>query len=213
MSKKHLARSVIEGGRARYNKFDRRRSHAVARAAEHRVEHELVSGADTEDIVFEPLSPVYRGFRDKLGPARRFLRSQVGRPWDKVQSELFARFDTRTTAGRHILYCHLLREVERQRVTPYDTFYVSAHGILRWQQRKSWSLYQPREVLPEPPHVVDAWLAKRRVRWHDTNAYWLVPVASGRYRQDRRLTAEEQARYLALPRWFRERVETLESEV
>jgi site-specific DNA-cytosine methylase len=39
-----------------------------------------------------------------------------------------------------------------------------------------------------------------------------LPVASGRYRQDKRLTPEEQARYLTFPRWFRERVESLEGE-
>ncbi|HEX2670156.1 MAG TPA: hypothetical protein VHM25_04750 [Polyangiaceae bacterium] len=213
MSKKHLARTVIEGGRDGWSKFHRRYSHAAARAAQHRQEHELLAGRDADEAVFEPLWPVHRSFSDKLGPARRFLRSQVGRPWDKVQAELFERFDTRTTAGRHILYCHLLREVELDRITRYDTFYVSAHGILRWQQRKRWSyVYGQREPLPEPRHVVDAWLASRRVTWRDSNAYWLLPVASGRYRQHHRLTAEEQTRYLALPRWFREQVETLESE-
>lgn len=211
MSKKHLARTVIEGGRDGWSKFHRRYSHAATRAAEHRQGRELLAGADADDAVFEPLRPVQRGFRDKLGPARRFLRSQVGRPWDKVQGELFERFDTRTTAGRHILFCHLLREVERARATPYDTFYVSAHGILRWRQPKRWSFRQ-QERLPEPRDALEAWLSSRRVIWHDSTAYWLLPVESGRYRQHRRLTREEQARYLALPRWFRERVEAPQSE-
>src|SRR5678815_2009635 len=99
MATKNLARTVIEGGRAHYNRFQRRHSNSVERTHAHVLERELCRAQELDDVVFEPRQHVYRGFHDKLGPARRWLRSQVGRPWDKVQSELFARFDSRTTAG------------------------------------------------------------------------------------------------------------------
>ena len=38
MSTKNLARTVIEGGRARYNKFERRHSTAVERSHAHQLE-------------------------------------------------------------------------------------------------------------------------------------------------------------------------------
>jgi hypothetical protein len=141
MSTKNLARTVIEGGRTHYYQFQRQHTNGVARVRTHELEHALCTRADADNAVFEPRQPVYRDFADKLGPARRWLRSQVGKPWDKVRGELFARFDTRTTAGRHILFDHLLQEVRgpqhhialsfRRR-----EFWISPHGILRYRERR-----------------------------------------------------------------------------
>jgi hypothetical protein len=50
-------------------------------------------------------------FSDLLGPLRRYLRKQVGRPWDKVWSEISRTLDTRSLSGRHILD-HIGWEVE-----------------------------------------------------------------------------------------------------
>lgn len=41
-------------------------------------------------------------FTDVLGPLSGFLRKNVGRPWDKVYSELCAGLDKRKTTGLHI---------------------------------------------------------------------------------------------------------------
>lgn len=40
---------------------------------------------------------------DHLGPLRRFLRSKVGQPWDRVYSELCRRLDSNSLTGRHVL--------------------------------------------------------------------------------------------------------------
>jgi hypothetical protein len=78
---------------------------------------------------------------DHLGPLRRFLRKQVGRPWDKVYSEICAE----RRAG-NILYDHLRRHVfdyvtiedlnlprSKRR---YRLFFVDARtGILRLNKR------------------------------------------------------------------------------
>ena len=102
MTTKNLARTVIEGGRSCYNQWERRYSNAQERAHERLVSAALVGAADPDVTWYAPRKPVYRGFRDKLAPAERWLRSHVGRPWSKVRSELFSRFDTRTTAVRAI---------------------------------------------------------------------------------------------------------------
>src|SRR5690349_2635006 len=54
-----------------------------------------------------------RWFDDHLGPLRRWLRSQVNRPWDKVWSELAGGIDSRTVTGRHLLD-HARWEVDEQ---------------------------------------------------------------------------------------------------
>jgi hypothetical protein len=43
-----------------------------------------------------------KSFTDLLGPLLRFLRSNVGRPWDAVYSEMSEHLDDRKTTGRHI---------------------------------------------------------------------------------------------------------------
>jgi len=50
-------------------------------------------------------------FTDVLGPLRGFLHSNVGRPWDKVFSELRRGLDIRKVTGRHI-FGHLQWMVE-----------------------------------------------------------------------------------------------------
>lgn len=61
---------------------------------------------DGEDFTVEriaPRPPRTKHFDDLLGPLRKFLRSQVGRPWDKVYSEICAGIDSRSVTGRHLL--------------------------------------------------------------------------------------------------------------
>jgi hypothetical protein len=43
------------------------------------------------------------GLNENLAPLKRYLRAQVGRPWDKVFSEISARIDRRNTVQQHIL--------------------------------------------------------------------------------------------------------------
>ena len=208
MSTKNLARTVIEGGRHRYSKFTRRHANAVERAHTHQLERELCSTKDPETALFPRRDPAGRGFDDKLGPAKRWLHSQVGRPWDKVRSDLFARFDTRTTAGRHIVFDHLLEEVrvEIGRFHRFQEFWISTHGILqhRTYERKRWAAAQQTRRLPEPDSVLRQWLDGRRVIEHGSRLYWLVPTLHGGFRQHHQLDEPNAQRFRALPRWFRE---------
>jgi len=43
----------------------------------------------------------YRALNENLSPLRRYLRSQVGRPWDKVFGEICAHIDRRSTVQQH----------------------------------------------------------------------------------------------------------------
>jgi hypothetical protein len=51
-------------------------------------------------------------FSDRLGPLRRYLRKQVGRPWDQVWSEITRTLDKRSLSGQHI-FEHIQWEVEQ----------------------------------------------------------------------------------------------------
>lgn len=181
MSTKNLARTIIEGGRARYNKWQRAASHATERAV---TRAHLVHAVRQEDG-FEALAigvrpKVYKGFADKLGPPRRWLRSHVGRPWNKVRSEMFARFDPRTLAGQHIVFDHLLQEVnaghDLARGFWRSDFIVDAHGILREAKLRRKRRRVDNDKVWRSEEEVEHWARKRRVGGHDETLYWYAPA-------------------------------------
>src|SRR4051812_4716895 len=112
VARKDLSRTVIEGGRYYRNCYFRRASHGIERATTREWLDRVNVDLDEADASAPPARPrVHKEFHDKLMPAHRWLVAQVGRPWSKVFSELSARFDTRTVAGRHVVHDHMLRWV------------------------------------------------------------------------------------------------------
>jgi hypothetical protein len=164
--------------------------------------------AEPDSELYEVRSRQGRAFRDKLAPAERWLRSQVGRPWNKVRGELMQRFDTRTTAGRHIVFCHLVPSVKvdeiADRYRRFD-FKVDRHGILRELPRTRYRWPTPRAPLPESESVLLDWIGTRRIGERDTHLYWFVPTPTGAFRQAPRLDETDAARWRSLPKWFQER--------
>lgn len=208
MSTKNLARTVIEGGRAQRNTFDRRSSNSAHRR---QVRQELTReqrNIDYGQVVYPRRKAVGRCFSDKLPPGERWLEKQVGRPWNKVRSDLFQRFDIRTTAGRHILFDHLLRmvrEFTNVEMLRYD-FRVDRTGILRRERERQ------RYVRNRPVQVADwvyEWLGARRVGERQGRYYWFEPTAFDGYRQARELTSSERSRFFEIPSEFRERQDPL----
>ena len=54
-----------------------------------------------------------KDFSDVLGPLRRYLHKQVGRPWNKIWSEITQTLDSRSLTGLHI-FDHIRWEVEQK---------------------------------------------------------------------------------------------------
>ncbi len=88
-------------------------------------------------------------FNEHLGPLRRFLRSNVGRPWKNIHSEICAHINKNNVVQKHIL-THLYEYVtvdpqwvdgiayypphgwpRSSRIEGRDRYYVCQHGILR----------------------------------------------------------------------------------
>jgi len=182
MSKKHIARTAIEGGRYWGNQVDRRLSTRGERAAV----REWIGADDFEARAIPERQPVGKRFRDKLAVPLRWLRSHDGASWDDVYAELKRRFDSRTTAGRHIVYCHMLRWV-----VPVSWVHelnsrwswvmvVDDDGILHWQG------HRPRHRRALPPgkvwrsaREVAAWAGDRKVGLRGNTLFWFEPVAFG----------------------------------
>lgn len=104
----------------------------------------------------------FKVFSDLINPLIRFLRSNVGRPWDKVWSEICAVLKGSGVQAQHIKD-HIKMEVDghvsfpgKTRPTPqyragtgyYPYHYVDEHGILRYYPGKKKPKY--RSVGPAP---------------------------------------------------------------
>jgi hypothetical protein len=71
---------------------------------------------------------------ENLAPLKRFLRSNVGRPWEKVYSEICAGIDRRNVVQAHI-FEHLFGFVDREvRAVPSKNGKYTVFQVLNWQQ-------------------------------------------------------------------------------
>lgn len=195
MSTKNLARTIIEGGRYKGNKYDRRHSHAEERASVKNYLKEVQLDPEKYDEYDpEPITHVYKGFDDKLAPIYRWLDRQVGRLWDEVRSDISKTFDTRTTAGRHIVFDHMLRSVQinpqvhpwyyygpedkTESYSPHE-FYVDDDGFL---QKKKY-IGRRGHSEPIPPFdtkKIAAWLNGRVVGKVGTKLFWFSPTGKNK---------------------------------
>jgi hypothetical protein len=108
-----------------------------------------VSGSRSKHIRAEEI----KYFSDLLGPLRRFLRKNVGRPWDRVYSEMKKHLDDRKVTGRHV-FEHVGDMVETHAFIDrdgeiykwghggrylVDGFYVDPRtGLLCWSDNDPW---------------------------------------------------------------------------
>lgn len=208
MSKKHLARTAIEGGRN--NKWERDLSNREVRSSERTFVSKVANDVDTADeIVIERRRKIYKEFKDKLHPVRRWMDKQVGRVWDEVHAELRARFDTRTTAGRHILFDHILDDVDSHAYYVsysffgYGRYFVDDAGILRVRAERYRRSYVVKSTASD--EALQTWRAGRFVREAGNELFWVVPVWSTwvpafctGYRQDKKLSDAERKFYYSL---------------
>jgi hypothetical protein len=203
MSTKNLARTIIEGGRTRWSRWYRRHTLREHRAAERAVLHQIQAAGD-DDVTFVRRQSACTMFHDKVGPAKRWLDRQAGRPWNLVRSELLQLFDTRTTPGRHIVFDHMLPWVEDDDFSfVWRDFDVDARGRLRRLPTKRYRRVRRHAPLPRPQPELERWLAGRRVGERGPSLFWFTPTPAGAFRQDRRLEDDDAELWRSLPAWFR----------
>lgn len=156
-------------------------------------------------------------FSDLLGPLRGFLRKQVGRPWNKVHSELCKHLDRRSVSGSHI-WDHVNSEVEQHgylegklvmalpryswRPRRVEGLYVHPiSGLLQWAPKQRYR-YRPRvdptlRKLDDQTELrqMDGIWYKLSYKWVDVPYPHLVrgnPTPEIRYRKELRLDKKVQ---------------------
>jgi hypothetical protein len=195
MSTKNLSRTVIEGGRG--NVYERRKTSKDLRAAERAYLSKVKLDWENWEEEFEPEQDwAGKDFSDKLNPMYRWLDAQVGRPWAEVRSEVFAKFDTRTTAGRHITFDHLLRSVidtesgfdkhgrmanpnieiirgDSRRYYYYrHEYYVDEKGILQTYEPTAKSYWRRPYATEAELREVEKWLDASIIGEKEGKLYW-----------------------------------------
>jgi hypothetical protein len=118
-------------------------------------------GDEYED--FPKRAPASRGrqknggksFSDLLGPLRRYLRSNVGRPWDKVYSEMKQHLDSRKTTGQHI-FEHVKWEVALD-------CYIGKDGKV-YQYSNQWHQHPVEGLYVHPRTKLLCWKEPQRYR-------------------------------------------------
>ena len=188
MATKNLARTAIEGGRCGYYKMEVAARATGERAATRAFLDRVARDPEDADRLADPRRlPVRACFADKLSPVHRYLDANCGRPWSKVREELFARFDIRTTPGRHILFDHVLPDVEEDRRWS-PRYAVDAHGMLRKVARRRY----PKNVwFDERPAL--RWLGDRRITRAGDRLMWWVPSKRIQRRQDGQIVTRWRA--------------------
>lgn len=178
MSTKNLSRTIIEGGRG--NGWERKLSHDKHRMTV----REYLASLDEEYEPNERFAPrmrvVYKDFRDKTSPIYEWICSQVGRPWNKIYSEIKQRFDVRTTAGRHVVEDHLLTSVNYlgkiENYRRYEDLWVDEHGILRGSRSSTppvwWKTKYQRNKYPSNEEL-GRFFGERRATRRGNTFFWL----------------------------------------
>lgn len=188
MSTKDLSRTILEGGRAKsqrqYERFYTRAERCDARVACDRARF------DTEaDVTVDGRQRYWgKSFQDKTKPVARWVDRQVGRPWAEVYSELRTKFDVRTTAGRHVIYDHILSDIAGSPVRSFRGdlchYVIDEDDILReqghgweWKNGRQHRLRRrERERKIRSPEEIREFLHERRVMFFGDTPYWVEPT-------------------------------------
>ena len=110
MAKRNIAKTAIEGGRVWYCRYEEKICTRAERREIKNKLHQVSLNPELGEQFSNPprrFTEYGREFADKLSPVLRWLDKQVGRPWNKVYSEICQKFDKRSTPGRHIVEGHL----------------------------------------------------------------------------------------------------------
>lgn len=211
MATKNLARTLIEGGRTHSHKFERRR---LTRSNRHRSRAlaQLAARDPDGECAFLPRQTLRRWHFDRLAPVERWMDSFVGQPWNTVRAKIARSFDTRTVAGQHIVFDHLLPSVRGSGSgrTEGASYEVDRGGVLRACPRQ-WPFRAKRraEMLARRAEAKALlWLDGRRVGRRGVHLFWFESTDAftqeTAFRQTRKLDPAETRRWLEFPSGVRQ---------
>lgn len=133
---------------------------------------------------------------DRLGPLWAFLQKNVGRPWDKVFSEICEHADVRCVRGKHLRE-HVEQYVEgsggqdHRYYRHLGPFWVDDGGILRFEGYRRWQRSEPRHD-PDKYKIGDRHFDRIKGCWFEV---WYEKEEKARNRWNRLLSRQEVEYY------------------
>lgn len=188
MSTKKLLRTVNEAGKgAGRHKAMKKFIHKSFRAAERAYLDDLRKEPDLADDIATPVREQDHTWRAaNLSPVFRWLRSQTGRLWDEVHSELCKQFPKDSNAYKSVMgriektvdytygrYKHGLED--RTKSYYKNEYYVDDNGILCEKERIKRPSYSYYLHWNRYPHLIK-WLDGRIISKVGDNYYWNIII-------------------------------------
>lgn len=191
MSTKRIARTLVEGGRASSNKYDRRQTHRTRRSRERRAAY-LALFEDPDWVDWGEDVPVYPEYADKTSAYRRWLGSFVGQSWNTARSAIVRGLDQRNIKDWHLRQ-HIDGDVA---LHPEDWFYNYRHfrveeGLLQRTPPLFVKTKQEKEKGVSSRHLF-AWVRGRRVQRRGDVLFWMESVSNSGASFGRRLRRDRQ---------------------
>jgi hypothetical protein len=136
------------------------------------------AGGNTESISAKTRHPKRspKEFNENLNPLRRFLRSRLGQPWDKVYSEIMAGLNMKNTAQYHV-WQHLisLGEVETKTYMEGNTIMIagsSPREVGDWYTEEFY-VHPKTGVLCSSPSRRPSWFFDRNKKMTQTQLSYI----------------------------------------
>ncbi|OGL74440.1 hypothetical protein A3E39_04165 [Candidatus Uhrbacteria bacterium RIFCSPHIGHO2_12_FULL_60_25] len=202
MSKKNIIESALEG-RASPIAFERRETTRVERMTVRAVLRKIsVDPSLADELPLPERDGIYRDFSCRATAASRWLaRKAVSLTAEEIRGLLMRSFDTRTFAGRHLVFDHLMpRNYDgRWRTLARDCVF-DEHGVLIRADTQIRSRRAPKKLRIRARQ----WLAtiapmERIGTQNGTNCLFTATDRYLEYRPVRPLTADERSLWRALP--------------
>jgi hypothetical protein len=155
-------------------------------------------------------------FSDLIGPLRRFLRKNVGRPWNLVYSEMKEILDDRKVTGRHV-FEHVEMEVEThaligddgelykleygRRIRPIYELYVDPRtGLLCWSDNSPpWRQLRKLRKLERDAPEANRVLLSVNTCYAKLNGIWYFIEFKNYENEDDRDQANQPLRSILIP--------------
>ena len=187
MSTKKLLRTINESGKSGRHKSMKKYIHKSFRAEERAYLDDLRKEPDLADDIVVPFrEQSHQCHRMNLSPAFRWLRSQTGRLWNEVHSEMCQLFSKDSNAYKTLII--RVEEVpdytygqyrcgteDRTKSLCKNHFYVDDNGILLEKERIKRPSYSYYLHWNKYPHLIK-WLDGRVISKVGDNYYWNIIV-------------------------------------
>lgn len=194
MSTKDKSKTALEAGTAKVSRYYLRLERKTQRVKRKQICKQITNDVELAEEFFDPKSSVSKCFSDNVSFLQKYLQSKVGEVWDDVRSEIVKEFDSRSIAGKHILYDHILRSVVSSG-TGYDKdanfywdesvkvvnrfrtrdFYVDQNGILQEVKLDTKLLKKIKDMSNTTDHElfeIDSWLRGRMIVQENKQLFW-----------------------------------------